>query len=586
MANKKDKPPKSAKAEAKAAAKAEKKAKRKAAALGLDGWAWRLGVSGVGGCMVFLAFPNFNLFFLAWFALVPTLWAARGTTARQHFLIGLWAGAITNLGGFYWIGGMLIDFGHMNLVLASALTVLTTTYQGLVVAFWLLLLHKMRTWAKVGNWLLGPIVFVAIEYLLWNIFPWYYANSQYNWIPAIQIVELGGVSLLTFLLVMVNCAIFDAWEAWRSGAGRHRVLLFLSLAASVVALNAGYGLIRMSMVDAAAEAAPKLRIGLVEADVGIFEKEEPGKVRNNLVQHQRMSVELAKQGVDLIVWPETSYHAPRSYARRAGESNFSGFRPIPRDAAAIQSSKTVPPADARQDTLDNVPREDRYAPQRGFSTPLLFGALTFRKNPESPSVRHPGVDYLNSAILLDEQGKVLGIYDKVYLLVFGEHIPFGDLFPIFYRWLPEAGDLVAGSDVTVLPFGEYKIGIMVCYEDILPAFGRKLIALEPNVLINVTNDAWFGKTSEPYLHLALAIFRAVEARVPLIRSTNTGVSCFIDANGRITSETSIEGAETLLESVPMMDGGSVYAVLGDWPAWASLLVIPLLWGLARRRRKA
>jgi apolipoprotein N-acyltransferase len=231
-----------------------------------------------------------------------------------------------------------------------------------------------------------------------------------------------------------------------------------------------------------------------------------------------------------------------------------------------------------------VPAQDRFAPQRGFKTPLLFGALTARPNPENRSPRHPGVDYLNTAILLDGQGNVLGAYDKVYLLIFGEYIPLGHTFPVFHKWLPEGGDLTAGGSVEVLPLGDFRIGIMICYEDIIPAFTRKVADKSPHVLINVTNDAWFGKTAEPYLHLALAIFRSVENRVPLIRSTNTGVSCFVDANGRILSETALTRAETLLEEVPMMDSWTLYQVLGDWPGYGCLLWV--LWtATASRLRK-
>jgi apolipoprotein N-acyltransferase len=539
----------------------------------------------LGGTLVFLAFPPWNAFFLGWLALVPTLWAARGTTPRQHFWIGLWAGAITNLGGFWWIGGMLMDFGHMHFVPAAGLTLLLAVYQGLVFALWLWLLARLRRLADPGVWLLAPIAFVVSEYVVWFVFPWYYANSQYNWIAAIQICELGGVSLLTFLLVLVNGALYDALDSWRRG-DRRRLLRCGLVALAVCGLNAAYGSIRVGMVDGQVARADKLKIGLVEADVGIWEKEDREKIDDNLVRHQRMSIELERQGADLIVWPETSYHAPFTMARAAGQSQARRFRPIPRDVVEILQSTSSPPEHAAEDRSSNTPLADRFAPQRGFATPLLFGALTYRPNPLNTSVRHPGVDLLNSAILLDARGKVLGIYDKVYLLVFGEHIPLGETFPVFYEWLPEAGDLTAGQQVQVIPFGPYRIGVMVCYEDILPAFIRKVAAGDPNVLINVTNDAWFGKTPEPYLHLALAVFRTVEARLALVRSTNTGVSCFVDPVGRITAQTGLEDAESLLADVPMMPGGTLYQLIGDWPAWACLAALPLLWWRARRRQRA
>jgi len=446
-----------------------------------------------------------------------------------------------------------------------------------------MLLFWLRKRSTLGTWLLAPVAFVAVEILFPLVFPWYYANSQYWVIPFIQICELGGVLLLSFVMVMVNGLLYEVLERLverRAGAWK-----MLAGAAAVLVLLAGYGLIRMYMVDSKAQAAPKLNIGLVEADVGIFEKESPQKIKDNLVRHQRMSVELERNGAGLIVWPETSYHAPYTYARRAGADRVERHRPIPRDVAFLPQSSVPPPEHAEEDLRAGVEARDRFAPQRGFTTPLLFGALTARPNPENKSPRHPGVDYLNTALLLDGEGNVLGAYDKVYLLIFGEYIPLGHTFPVFHKWLPEGGDLTAGESVEVVPLGDFRIGVMICYEDIIPAFTRKVADKRPHILINITNDAWFGKTAEPYLHLALAIFRSVENRVPLIRSTNTGVSCFVDANGRILSETGLTGAETLQEEMPMMDSWTLYQVLGDWPGYLCLGAVLYLGLTARIRRK-
>jgi apolipoprotein N-acyltransferase len=551
--------------------------------LGWRGWLWRLGLSGAGGAGVFLAFPTFDLAPLAWVTLVPTLWAVRGLSGRRHFLIGLWAGTVTNLGGFYWIGGMLMDFGHMGWIPAGFLTLLLAVYQGLVFACWLWLYRWLQRRSQLPGWLLVPVAYVAAEILIPFIFPWFYANSQYWAIPFIQVCELGGVTLLSFLLVMTNGFLFEALvrfcdrepRAWRPLIGAAAVPLLVFL----------YGLIRVAMVDAQAEAAPKLKIGLVEADVGIWEKEDPRKTKDNLVRHQRMSVGLERQGAELIVWPETSYHAPFTHVRRKGQDRILRERPIPRDAAFLPPSDVPAPLHAEEDERAGVEYQDRFAPQRGFRTPLLFGALTYRENPDNKSPRHGGRDYLNTAILLDANGKVLGAYDKVYLLLFGEYIPLGHTFPVLYKWLPEAGDLVAGESVEVIELGDFRIGVMICYEDIISAFTRDIADQRPNILINVTNDAWFGKTSEPYLHLALAVFRAVENRVPLVRSTNTGVSCFVDPAGRILSETGLTGAETLMENMPMMEGGTPYRILADWPAYLCVLALPAVFFSHRFRRK-
>ncbi|MBN2495777.1 MAG: apolipoprotein N-acyltransferase [Deltaproteobacteria bacterium] len=517
------------------------------------------------------------------------MWAVRGSTGRQHFLIGLWAGTVTNLGGFYWIAGMLVDFGHMSALPAWLITLLMVTYQGLVFGLWTWLLHALRGLGH-GAWLLAPLCYVAAESLVWFIFPWYYGNSQYLAIPLIQVCELGGVTLLSFLLLVSNGALFDAlqavlarrkWAAVRMGA----------LAVCVPAAMALYGLVRMSMLDAEIEHADKLAIGLVEADVGIWEKEDRRKVEDNLVRHQRLSIELERRGAELIVWPETAYPSRHAFARLQGRSRMELHRDraLPRNAAQLPQSRVPPPLHATEDRAARVAWLDRRAPQRGFRTPLLFGALTSGEKRADRSGHHSGRYQYNTALLLDEQGKVLGAYDKVYLLLFGETIPFSEHFPVVYEWLPEAGDVTPGETVVSLPFREHRLGIMICYEDILPAFIRQVARTRPHVLINLTNDAWFGKTSEPYLHMALAVFRTVESRLALVRSTNTGVSCFVDPVGRILAETSLEGDETLLGRVPMMEGGTLYQKLGDWPAYGAILTVAILllrvWR-GRRRRSA
>lgn len=218
--------------------------------------------------------------------------------------------------------------------------------------------------------------------------------------------------------------------------------------------------------------------------------------------------------------------------------------PIGTDAAAVAKEQEA------------VSRVDRMSPQRGFRLPVIFGIILFKGE---GSDRRP----YNSTLLLDEKGHVKGHYDKNHLLVFGEYIPGGDLFPKIYEWVPQASHFYAGSDVSVFPFRDFLLGPLVCYEDILPSFTRKVALRGVDALVNVTNDAWFGKTAEPYLHLALATYRSVENRKMMIRSTNTGVSAFIDPVGRIVAETSLEEAETLTWDVPMLREETIFTRFGN-----------------------
>ena len=160
---------------------------------------------------------------------------------------------------------------------------------------------------------------------------------------------------------------------------------------------------------------------------------------------------------------------------------------------------------------------------------MLFGGTSFRKS-ESPRWEGDGlVTPRNSAFLLDRDGTVIDVYDKVYLLVFGEFVLSAKHVPFIYKWIPAAGDLEAGDTIKALEVdlwdkGPVRLGVLVCYEAILPGFVRRFIPEKSNIFINLTNDDWFGKTAERYLHFLLMIPRAIEHRTPLVRATLTGVS--------------------------------------------------------------
>jgi len=230
-----------------------------------------------------------------------------------------------------------------------------------------------------------------------------------------------------------------------------------------------------------------------------------------------------------------------------------------------------------------VSERDLSPVQRGFTAPILFGGMTWSL-PEGATRR----DMYNTAMMLDDGGRVVGTYDKVYLLAFGEYMPFGDTFPELYDMFPHSGRFSPGEDVRAFDYKGHRIGVMVCYEDILATFTNRLAREKPNIIINVTNDAWFGRTSEPHLHLALAIFRAVENRLVLVRSTNTGVSAIIEPTGEISAQTRIDDPETLLADAKLMPGGTIYSYLGHAFAWVLFLSLLLPWLIAlfRRRLKA
>jgi apolipoprotein N-acyltransferase len=515
----------------------------------------------LAAALLYLSVPTVNAWPLMWIALVPQLIVAlQCETPRRAFLQGWLTGTLANTAGFIWMDGLLERFGHMSPVEALPIMMLLTGYQGLEFAFLSWGVHRLRnrTANRIPMAVLAPLVMVVIELAMPQIFPFYLAISQ-AWVPAvIQIADLTGPMGVTALMVGVSGALVDAWLARRDGRPWRTALRPLAVASIFVVADLVYGAVRIHQVNVARAAAPKVRTGLVQANVGILEKWDPDEFARLLDKHQRLSADLVGAGAQFIVWPESSY----PYA-------------LPR-------------------TIEHdPPLSSKAHVRRGFeTTPLLFGALTRVSGPPTkPAERYP----FNTALMMDAAGNITGKYDKVFLMLFGEYIPFYDSIPWFTKIFPEASNFSRGSTPGSFPLRvgdrDWVLGPLICYEDILPGFTRRVAQLRPNAFINITNDAWFGRTAEPYQHLALAVFRSVEHRLEMVRAVNTGVSAHIDAAGRVLSRTgSVDPTETpdappatLLVDLAMLEGGGAYRHVGDLFGFGCLLGLAAMLVRSRRR---
>jgi apolipoprotein N-acyltransferase len=297
-------------------------------------------------------------------------------------------------------------------------------------------------------------------------------------------------------------------------------------AGAALALSLGYGAWRIREVEARARAADSVTVGVVQTNMGIFQKrEDPAEGhRRHLQQSLRLEREASP---DLLVWPESAVQAP-----------------IPSGAGDLRRWLLGP-----------------------IRTPVLFGGLAVRARGDRRRI-------YNTAFITDKSGNILATYDKIYLLAFGEYLPFGELFPVLYRWSPQSGRFSPGRHKKPLPFRGYRLTALICYEDIIPGFVRAAVREgNPHLLVNLTNDSWFGRTTEPEIHLALAKFRAVEHHRYLVRATNTGVSAVIDPAGRVVTRSGVFERASLHARVAMLNEPSPYQTLGDWPGWLGLLWI-------------
>jgi apolipoprotein N-acyltransferase len=299
--------------------------------------------------------------------------------------------------------------------------------------------------------------------------------------------------------------------------------------------------VRLPLFDAVTRQAPSLTVGLVQTNIGARDKAtDPDEF---ILRHRQMSQDIVATHpqVQLIVWPESAYN----HLLRRTDRNVA-------------------------DRITN-----------GIDRPVIFGALTY-----GAAADHSDSEIYNSVLLASASGDVLSIYDKVELLAFGETLPFSDTLPVLGKLIGNGAWFTRGTSLRHLQLADISFLPMICYEDILPALVRRIWQHDgpADVLVNVTNDSWYGDTHQPMLHLVLASFRSIETRRALIRSTNTGISAIIDPAGRITHRTRQWQRESLIADVPLIKDGSttLFMRVGNVVGWLCLGLTAV--GYARCRR--
>lgn len=473
--------------------------------------------------LAWLGFAGVGWWPLAWLGFVP-FFAALERAGRvggwRVFWVGLLFGSVLWGAACHWLVFTLRTFSGLPLPVCLVLALLVfVSLGGLYACFGWLFWRARRRGAPAA--LAAGAAIAACEWLYPRIFPGYYGASLHELPLVLQIAELGGPLALSALCLAVNGALYELRTRPRAAA---------ATAACLLAVLA-YGAVRTRQVEATLVDAPRLRVGIVQPNLGALEKwtDLPENARR-LFEGTRELRDAAQP--DLILWPEAAW------------------------AVGVPS---------RLERLSDSMRAK-------LGTPLLFG-----------SVVRASTGTRNRVLLADEQGEILGSYDKVERMPFGEYLPLEGLLPPGLRALwPGRASVEAGSDVAPLPFRGYRISALVCLEDLLPGFVRRVMREgAPHLLVNLTNDAWFGVSDEVFIHQALAKLRAVEQRRYLVRATNTGVSAVIDPLGRVVAAAPPHTQATLAAEVPLLDGTSLYQRLGDWPGALGAAVI--LW-LAFLRR--
>jgi apolipoprotein N-acyltransferase len=484
-------------------------------------------LSASGGALYALGFVGFGLWPLA-LAAWPALWAAlealRGRGARECALAGFAFGGAACALGYTWLWRLVEVFLGGSRLAGAALWLGHAAWFAFGFALYAVAYHRVRRrgWPVAAA---GVAPLVALEWLFPALFPLHLGNALVERTLWIQTADLGGPLLVTAQTVLASAALF---EGWRFARGRRsRPGGTWALAGACAALAAGYGAWRSHDVERAAAAAPELRLGLVQANLGVLEKvDDPEEA---LRRHREQTRELLAGGaVDLLVWPETVY-----------TRGIQG--PLPVSGELIRGDLRVP---------------------------LLFGVASLR------SVGGRRLTF-NSAFLIGADGAIRSGYDKNLLVPFAESVPVPGLAGLF----PHAQAFGASADVAPVELGPWRIATPICYEAIEPAFVRRMVASgRPHLIVSLANDAWFGDSREPRIHLAVARLRAVEHRRYLVRATNSGISALVDPLGRVIARSGLLARENLRGTVRLLEGETVYGRFGDWPGGLACALVAL--GLA------
>jgi len=487
----------------------------------------------LSGFLLTLSFPKAGVSWLAWFALLPLLAALRNLSPKNGFYLGLCAGLAHYLTLVYWLAYTMSTYGHLPLYASVPILLLLSAYLALYVAIFSMSLTCFRR--PVFLVVIIPCVWVSLEYIrsfLFTGFPWELIGyTQFNVLHLIQISDIFGVYGVSFCIVLSNTAIFLAYLCVTGKDWQETKIKARLAAGSVVSLALifcfvwFYGNWRIQSIQKLISHSPSIKAAIVQGNIDQAKKWDPAFQLSSTVKYIDLSLLTKKHQPDLVVWPETATPFYFLHNARLSEMVKKGVH----------------------DT----------------GTDFLIGSPSFNLGKNR-------VEYFNSAYLIGPEGNVYDRYDKAHLVPFGEYIPFKKWLPFFGKMVEGVGDFNPGKKGHTIKWGDLRLGIQICYEIIFPHLSRAMVKNHASVLINITNDAWYGRSSAPNQHFSMTVFRAVENGRSIIRAANTGISGFIDPCGKVMAATPLFEDATITRPVPVIEEMTFYSRFGDLFAMACL----------------
>lgn len=456
---------------------------------------------------------------MAWIALLPLLYAITGATTREALKYGFITGFTAYIGTLYWIVYVVVKYGNMPVYAGIFVLLLLVSYLALYLAIFSYAIVYLRKYG-LREIYTAPIVWVILEYMkstLFTGFPWVnLGSSQHSFLSLIQVADITGVYGISFVIVLANLVIFDLIVCSKDNRKKAIVQSLIALILFFSLLF--YGTWRIGGVTAALNTLTFLPVTIVQGNIDQNVKWNPAYQQETMRIYQSLTLEARPEEGGLVVWPETA--TPFYFQENSS------------------LSKMV--TDIAQTT-------------RSW---LLFGSPSYHKKPGA-------IDYFNSAFLVSPEGVPTDKYDKVHLVPYGEYVPLRRYFPFISKLVVGIGDFSSGAGYRPIETPGGRAGVLICYEGIFPYAGAAYRNQGAQLLLNITNDAWFGNTSAPYQHLAMTAFRAVENRLYLVRAANTGISAIVAPTGAIVSKAGLFETAAIRSKVKYLTINTFYAAYGD-----------------------
>jgi apolipoprotein N-acyltransferase len=525
-----------------------------------DEWS-RIALAAAAGLLLAAAFPKPGLAGFGWVAPGLLLAAAMGARGATAFRVGYVAGLAHFLASLYWLLFIPVRFAPVAGWLALA------AYLALYPAFWVWLCWKLypsrldapaviplldeflaaKRWSRLRWTVACAALWVAGEMVrgrLLSGFPWNLLGaSQYRMLPLTQIASLTGVYGVSFLMAWFSVSLIGTVAALvRQPEKRQTWSAELALPILAFMASATYG---MRQIFKASPAAPTLKVALVQPSIPQKTIWDPHESAQRLQQVLALSEAALTNQPDLLVWPEAAVPSLFRW-----DTNVYGGSTL-------------------YDAVTGLARRHRVW--------MVIGADDAAPNPEASD----GADYFNASFLISPGGEIAGIYRKRRLVIFGEYVPLARWLPFLRKFTGVTGDFTPGT--APVPFRldtlRATTSVLICFEDIFPHGTREHLENDTDFLLNLTNNGWFGESAAQWQHAANASFRAIENGLPLVRCANNGLTCWVDAQGRM-NEVRFPGTSDIYRSgvkvahVPLLAGNrrmpTFYQRHGDWFGWACI----------------